>query len=111
MTVLCRSGAAESPAGVSAVGLHQPAPEERHRGDRECDQDQQSLTATGRGQVSFPEPQGKILRSGVLFDIMTFPYNWVSLYLLPCVAAAVPGAISSEPEWLFGLLLYTFHHR
>ena len=30
MTVLCCSGAAESPAGVRAVGLHQPLPEERH---------------------------------------------------------------------------------
>uniref|UniRef100_A0A8D0B1N0 Transmembrane protein 234 n=1 Tax=Sander lucioperca TaxID=283035 RepID=A0A8D0B1N0_SANLU len=30
------SGAAESRAGVCAVGLHQPFPKERHRGDRKC---------------------------------------------------------------------------
>lgn len=47
MTALCCSGADESPAGVGAVGLHQPSPEERHRGDRKRDQDQQSLTAPG----------------------------------------------------------------
>ena len=59
MIVLCLSGAAESPAGVGAVGLHQPSAEERHRGDRKCHEDQQSLTAAGWGQVSVPEPQGK----------------------------------------------------
>lgn len=47
VTALCRSGAAESPVGVRAVGLHQPFPEERRRGDRECGEGQQSLTATG----------------------------------------------------------------
>lgn len=59
MIVLCCSGAPESPAGVSAVGLHQPSPEERLGGDRKSDKDQQSLTAIGRNQVSFSKPQGK----------------------------------------------------
>lgn len=56
------SGAPESPAGVSAMGLYQPAPEERHGGDRNSDEDQQSLTASGWSQVSFSEPQGKSVK-------------------------------------------------
>lgn len=52
--LVCRSGAAEPPAGVGAVGLHQPVPEARRRGDRERGKGQQSLTATGRDQVYFP---------------------------------------------------------
>lgn len=53
------SGAPESPAGVGAVGLHQPSAEEGHRGDRTRQKDQQAFTAAGGSQVSFPEPQGK----------------------------------------------------
>lgn len=41
------SGAAEPPAGVGAVGLHQSSAEERHRGDRARDREQQALTDTG----------------------------------------------------------------
>lgn len=51
------SGAAGPPAGVRALGLHQPFPEEIHGGHRQCDQEQQSLPAPGRAQVSFFEPQ------------------------------------------------------
>lgn len=53
------SGAPESPAGVGAVGLHQPSAEEGHRGHRTRQKDRQALTAAGGSQVSFPEPQGK----------------------------------------------------
>lgn len=49
---MCCSRAAESPVGVGAVGLHQPFPKERHRGDRKCDKNQQSGTAAGGAQVS-----------------------------------------------------------
>lgn len=41
------SGARQSAAGVRAVGLHQPFPEERLRRDRKCDKNQQSFTASG----------------------------------------------------------------
>lgn len=54
------SGAAGPPAGVRALGLHQPFPEEIHGGHRQCDQEQQSLPAPGRAQVSFFEPQCKL---------------------------------------------------
>lgn len=49
------SGHFESSAGVGAVGLHQPAAKERHRGHRKCQQDQQDFATACRGQVSFPE--------------------------------------------------------
>lgn len=52
------SGSSEPPAGVGAVGLHQPAAKERHRGHRKRHWGQQDLTAAGRGQVSFPELEG-----------------------------------------------------
>lgn len=75
VTALCWRGAAEPPAGVSAVGLHQPPPEERHRGDRKCHWDQQSLTAPGWAQVSFPKPKGK---------------SWHPLFLFASVRAFLP---------------------
>lgn len=56
---MCCSRAAESPVGVSAVGLHQPFPKERHRGDRKCDKNQQSGTAAGGAQVSLSQHQGR----------------------------------------------------
>lgn len=72
------SGAPESAAGVNVVGLHQPSPEKRHRGDRKCDKDQQNVTAAGRGQISFPKPQGK---SQKLVFLGVFVY-FVSLLLI-----------------------------
>lgn len=63
MTVFVRrvffSGDSESPAGVGAVGLHQPSAEERHRGHRKRHQNQQDLAAAGRGQVSLPKLEGE----------------------------------------------------
>lgn len=85
MSTLRCSRAPEFTAGVCVVGLHQPASEEGHPGDRKGDQDQQSLTATLRTQVSVPKRQGKA-RIIVALYILSHIY-FLTLHLLiinPC---------------------------